>query len=79
MRYGIMTLIAAVSLAQPVVGLASEKSVCTKDGRELTVSGKSEADQKRDCDKQNGTWSQKKAEPAQQEQPTQSSGSGGGW
>jgi hypothetical protein len=49
--------------------------VCKKGDSELKVTGQSADEKKADCEKNEGTWSEKK--PAEKKE--QSAGGGGGW
>jgi hypothetical protein len=58
------------ALAAALNALAGDtKSVCVKDGKEIAVSGKSDAEKKQACEDAGGTWTAKKADD----------GGGGGW
>jgi hypothetical protein len=49
------------------------KNVCIKNGSEIAVSGKSDAEMKQACEDAGGTWTAKKAKSGNDD------GGGGGW
>jgi hypothetical protein len=65
-------LIAGLTLAVNAFA-GTSKHVCVKDGDEIAVTGKDDAEKKKACEDAGGSWTAKK------EKSESDSGGGGGW
>ena len=74
---GLVLNVSLAVLFAPNTWAAEADGTCIKSGRQVQVTGASNADRKADCEQKGGSWSN--AASSDSSNQRQSSGGGGGW